>query len=96
MAPLIDPATFEGAPPGCSSRDRCSKSVSTETLIRESRRLAAIIKGENMWWFDVGLFALFPVLDAARWVVFGHEARRIFQPQRRLERHDADAGHDRH
>ena len=34
--------------------------------------------GEWLWWFDVGLFALFSALYAARWVLFGHEARRIF------------------
>ena len=34
--------------------------------------------GEGLWWFDVGLFILFSGLYAARWVLFGHEARRIF------------------
>ena len=33
---------------------------------------------EGLWWFDVGLFLLFSGLYAARWVLFGHEARRIF------------------
>jgi C4-dicarboxylate transporter/malic acid transport protein len=34
--------------------------------------------GEGLWLFDVALFALFSALYAARWVLFGHEARRIF------------------
>ena len=34
--------------------------------------------GEALWWFDVGLFLLFSGLYAARWALFGHEARRIF------------------
>jgi C4-dicarboxylate transporter/malic acid transport protein len=34
--------------------------------------------GEGLWWFDVALFVLFSGLYAARWVLFGHEARRIF------------------
>ena len=34
--------------------------------------------GEGLWWFDVGLFVLFSALYAARWMLFGHEARRIF------------------
>ncbi len=34
--------------------------------------------GEGLWWFDVGLFALFSGLYALRWALFGHEARRIF------------------
>jgi C4-dicarboxylate transporter/malic acid transport protein len=34
--------------------------------------------GEGLWWFDVGLFVLFSGLYAARWIMFGHEARRIF------------------
>ncbi len=34
--------------------------------------------GEGLWWFDVGLFIVFSGLYAARWALFGHEARRIF------------------
>ena len=34
--------------------------------------------GEGLWWFDVTLFVLFSGLYAARWMLFGHEARRIF------------------
>jgi C4-dicarboxylate transporter/malic acid transport protein len=34
--------------------------------------------GEGLWWFDVALFVLFACLYAARWMLFGHEARRIF------------------
>jgi C4-dicarboxylate transporter/malic acid transport protein len=34
--------------------------------------------GEALWWFDIGLFVLFSGLYAARWVLFGHEAKRIF------------------
>ena len=33
---------------------------------------------EGLWWFDVVLFLLFSGLYAARWTLFGHEARRIF------------------
>ncbi len=33
---------------------------------------------EALWWFDVGLFLLFSGLYAARWMLFGHEAKRIF------------------
>ena len=33
---------------------------------------------EALWLFTVGLFVLFSVLYAARWVMFFHEARRIF------------------
>ncbi len=33
---------------------------------------------EALWAFDVGLFILFSGLYAARWILFGHEARRIF------------------
>lgn len=33
---------------------------------------------EGLWWFDIGLFVLFAGLYTARWVLFGHEARRIF------------------
>ncbi|MGY2681084.1 TDT family transporter [Pseudomonas tolaasii] len=34
--------------------------------------------GEGLWFFTIGLFVLFSVLYAARWVMFFHEARRIF------------------
>ena len=34
--------------------------------------------GEGLWLFNIGLFALFSSLYAARWAFFGHEARRIF------------------
>ncbi|WWG81315.1 TDT family transporter [Pseudomonas poae] len=34
--------------------------------------------GEGLWLFTIGLFILFSVLYAARWVMFFHEARRIF------------------
>ena len=34
--------------------------------------------GEALWFFNIGLFALFAGLYGARWVMFGHEARRIF------------------
>ena len=34
--------------------------------------------GEGLWWFDVALFVLFSGLYAARWALFGDEARRIF------------------
>ncbi len=34
--------------------------------------------GEGLWGFDVGLFLLFSGLYAARWIWFGHEAKRIF------------------
>ncbi len=34
--------------------------------------------GEALWWFDVALFVLFSGLYAARWFLFGQEARRIF------------------
>ena len=33
---------------------------------------------EGLWLFTIGLFVLFSVLYAARWVMFFHEARRIF------------------
>ncbi len=33
---------------------------------------------EGLWWFDVALFVLFSGLYSARWILFGHEARRIF------------------
>ncbi|HEY0271431.1 MAG TPA: TDT family transporter [Sphingomonas sp.] len=34
--------------------------------------------GEALWLFDILLFAAFSCLYAARWLLFGHEARRIF------------------
>ena len=34
--------------------------------------------GEALWFLNIGLFALFSALYAARWAMFGHEARRIF------------------
>lgn len=34
--------------------------------------------GEVMWFFNIGLFTLFTALYTARWILFGHEARRIF------------------
>ena len=33
---------------------------------------------EGLWFFTIGLFVVFSVLYAARWVMFFHEARRIF------------------
>jgi C4-dicarboxylate transporter/malic acid transport protein len=33
---------------------------------------------EGLWWFDVGMFLLFTGLYAARWILFRHEAKRIF------------------
>jgi C4-dicarboxylate transporter/malic acid transport protein len=33
---------------------------------------------EGLWMFTIGLFILFSALYAARWVMFFHEARRIF------------------
>ena len=33
---------------------------------------------EGLWWFDVALFLLFSGLYAARWTLFGYEAKRIF------------------
>ena len=33
---------------------------------------------EGLWLLNIGLFVLFTALYAARWVVFFHEARRIF------------------
>jgi len=33
---------------------------------------------EGLWLFTIGLFVLFSVLYAARWVMFFHEAQRIF------------------
>ena len=34
--------------------------------------------GETLWMLNIGLFGLFTALYAARWIMFGHEARRIF------------------
>jgi C4-dicarboxylate transporter/malic acid transport protein len=34
--------------------------------------------GETLWLFDIILFAVFAMLYAARWAMFGKEARRIF------------------
>ncbi len=34
--------------------------------------------GEGLWLFNIGLFTLFTVLYAARWVLFWHEAKNIF------------------
>lgn len=34
--------------------------------------------GEALWWLDIALFLLFSGLYAARWILFTHEARRIF------------------
>ncbi|GAJ28185.1 TDT family transporter [Acidomonas methanolica] len=34
--------------------------------------------GSGLWVFNICLFALFSALYAARWMMFGHEARRIF------------------
>ncbi len=34
--------------------------------------------GESLWWLDIVLFGLFCGLYGARWIMFGHEARRIF------------------
>jgi C4-dicarboxylate transporter/malic acid transport protein len=34
--------------------------------------------GEALWFFNIALFALFTGLYSARWLMFGHEARRIF------------------
>jgi C4-dicarboxylate transporter/malic acid transport protein len=34
--------------------------------------------GEALWWLAIGLFGLFSCLYAARWALFGHEAKRIF------------------
>lgn len=34
--------------------------------------------GEGLWFFNIALFTLFTGLYAARWAMFGHEARRIF------------------
>ncbi len=34
--------------------------------------------GQGLWLFNILLFTTFACLYAARWVLFGHEARRIF------------------
>lgn len=34
--------------------------------------------GEGLWIFNIALFTLFTVLYAARWILFWHEAKRIF------------------
>src|SRR5271169_1357298 len=34
--------------------------------------------GQALWLANIGLFTLFSALYAARWVLFPHEARRIF------------------
>jgi len=34
--------------------------------------------GEGLWFANIVLFALFSALYAARWILYGHEARRIF------------------
>jgi C4-dicarboxylate transporter/malic acid transport protein len=34
--------------------------------------------GEGLWLFNIGLFTLFTVLYAARWIMFWHEAKQIF------------------
>lgn len=34
--------------------------------------------GEGLWFFNIGLFTLFTILYAARWIIFWHEAKRIF------------------
>jgi C4-dicarboxylate transporter/malic acid transport protein len=34
--------------------------------------------GEGLWIFNIGLFTLFTVLYTARWMLFWHEAKRIF------------------
>ncbi|MFJ3486024.1 TDT family transporter [Pseudomonas sp. NPDC090202] len=34
--------------------------------------------GEALWLFNIGLFTLFSLMYASRWVMFFHEARRIF------------------
>ena len=33
---------------------------------------------EALWWLNIGLFIIFAVLYGARWILFPHEARRIF------------------
>jgi C4-dicarboxylate transporter/malic acid transport protein len=34
--------------------------------------------GEGLWLANIGLFALFSALYSARWLLYGHEAQRIF------------------
>ncbi|NDW06905.1 TDT family transporter [Jiella pacifica] len=34
--------------------------------------------GEALWFFNIGLYGVFTALYAARWAMFGHEAKRIF------------------
>lgn len=34
--------------------------------------------GEALWLFNIGLYGVFTALYAARWAMFGHEAKRIF------------------
>lgn len=34
--------------------------------------------GEKLWLLNIGLFTLFAILYAARWIFFGHEAKEIF------------------
>lgn len=36
------------------------------------------LPGEVLWWLDIALFTVFSTLYAARWAMFGQEARRIF------------------
>ena len=36
--------------------------------------------GEALWLFNIGLFVLFSLLYAARWLLFFDEARRVFGP----------------
>lgn len=33
---------------------------------------------EALWWLNIALFVLFIALYRARWIIFPHEARRIF------------------
>lgn len=39
---------------------------------------ALIPVGEGLWYVNIGLFMLFTALYTARWIFYGHEARRIF------------------
>ena len=34
--------------------------------------------GKALWLFNIALFTLFSALYAARWILFFHEAKRIF------------------
>lgn len=34
--------------------------------------------GEGLWLFNIGLFSLFTLFYTARWIMFWHEAKRIF------------------